>query len=269
MTDVVQAGSVVVSRVTSLPATWIWLIALLVVHLATNYRAVRAVQMTSLNRQRANIVFSTLFETDDGGWQTTTTPTTTTKERRNQEADDEFRVPRPDEVAAHERIFERDGILRWTSIGSHSSSSSRTLGWCRIGTSLQELVSLLRRNDGSLPALRELTDLFESESYLLFFSSSKRAGSGKAIVVLKHGCTPAHQVKAWAHALLAARVLLLGREEDGPEDERTILSVVEQTLTFLNADARFDRYVTRLARAGWALDVAALETTPGRRIRIS
>ena len=51
------AGSVVVSWVTTPMATWATLIALLSIHLGTNYAAVKAVSMNSLNRQRANIVF--------------------------------------------------------------------------------------------------------------------------------------------------------------------------------------------------------------------
>jgi hypothetical protein len=256
------------------------LIALLVIHLATNYRAVRAVQMTSLNRQRANIIFSTLFETDAEPWTNQTKGSgAPTKRLKHDDVDDaifpNLHVPRPNEVAAHERIFERDGILRWTCPTSPSPSSSK-VGWCRIGTSLQDLISLLQR-DNSLSILPKLTSLFTSETYLLFLflptstsastSTSKRRGvHPRAIIVLKQACTPSQRLKAWAHALLAARIL--HRDDQGGTTEG-ILRVVEHSLTVLNAEARFDTYLARLRGAGWALDVAALETTPGRRIRIS
>ena len=64
MNNDIQTGSLVVTYITSLPATWISLLILLTLHLTLNYAAVRSVQMTSLNRQRANIAFSTLLESD-------------------------------------------------------------------------------------------------------------------------------------------------------------------------------------------------------------
>ena len=56
------AGSLVVSYISSKWATWTAMIILLAIHLGTNYLAVRAVCMQTLNRQRANLVFSGLLE---------------------------------------------------------------------------------------------------------------------------------------------------------------------------------------------------------------
>jgi hypothetical protein len=50
------AGSLFVRVVEGRTAVWIWMFILLGIHLWTNYRAVRAVQMRTLNRQRAQIV---------------------------------------------------------------------------------------------------------------------------------------------------------------------------------------------------------------------
>ncbi|KAL1968860.1 hypothetical protein VTN77DRAFT_1221 [Rasamsonia byssochlamydoides] len=318
-------GSIVVSHVTSLPVTWTALIFLLFLHLGTNYRAVRAVQMTSLNRQRANIVFSTLLSSD---------PKLDLVERqfRHEEEDDKNekrdrdstistsgstkpcrRVLRPDEVASLERIFERDGVLRWISSSSSETpqqswwSTSAKLGYCRIGVSLRELLSLLQEpppsslfsmsrpaasinTDSSLLLLRRLTELFASEAYLLFFSSARTrtATNLRAAIILKQGCTPVLQLKAWAHALLAARVLSLSsssssknqrrkqkRKNQAPsvtegsdDNKQHILNVVAHTLSFLNENALFEQYARELTAAGWDLDIAALETRPGRRIQI-
>lgn len=49
-------GSVFVNFVEGSSAVWSWMIVLLGIHLWTNYRAVRSVQMRSLNRQRACII---------------------------------------------------------------------------------------------------------------------------------------------------------------------------------------------------------------------
>ncbi|TKA71199.1 hypothetical protein B0A49_06127 [Cryomyces minteri] len=81
------AGSLVVSWVSSPLATWSTLLLLLSIHLATNHAAVRAVSMRTLNRQRANLVFSHLIEDDE--------------------------VLTPEEVSKKERIFDWDGVVRW------------------------------------------------------------------------------------------------------------------------------------------------------------
>jgi hypothetical protein len=68
-------------------ATWIALVSLLAVHLATNYKAVSCVAMRTLNRQRTNIVVSWFQETGI--------------------------VLTPKEVSLRERVLETSGILRW------------------------------------------------------------------------------------------------------------------------------------------------------------
>ncbi|KAL1981525.1 hypothetical protein VTN96DRAFT_2506 [Rasamsonia emersonii] len=295
------AGSVVVSHVTSLPATWTALIFLIFLHLGTNYRAVRAVQMTSLNRQRANIVFSTLLSSDpgldlverqfrpDGSGGKDGDSTIATSASRSP-----LRVLRPDEVAGLERIFEKDGVLRWISSSSETPQQSRwstseKLGYCRIGVSLRDLLSLLKEplsssssSDSSVHLLRRLTELFASESYLLFSSSSSspaRTTPLQAAIVLKQGCTPVLQLKAWAHALLVARVLSSSSSSSSPhhssssssiqQQQQQILNVIARTLSFLNENSRFENYTHALTEAGWDLDIAALETRPGRRIQIN
>lgn len=50
------AGSVFVRFVEGRTAVWIWMFILVAIHLWTNYQAVRAVQMRTLNRQRAEMV---------------------------------------------------------------------------------------------------------------------------------------------------------------------------------------------------------------------
>ncbi|PGH04096.1 hypothetical protein AJ79_07196 [Helicocarpus griseus UAMH5409] len=247
-------GSLVVSQISSPFTTWLTLLSLLLIHISTNYAAVRAVNMTTLNRQRANIVFSTIFEED--------------------------RVLTPSQASKYERIFERDGVLRWRA-------SSTKLGSCRIGAPFQEL--LLNGSSCKVSSFRDvprLLRLFEKEEYILWFDPVSKRG----IIVLKNDVTPMSQLKAWSHALMVSRgvtvattddesrkrngdnllekekgeklKLLVQREQEG----NGMLLLLENTLQTLSAN--FQGQIARLRRAGWDVDTPSLETRPGRRFEI-
>ncbi|GIK06857.1 hypothetical protein Aspvir_002509 [Aspergillus viridinutans] len=274
-------GSFVVSRVTSFAATWASLLFLLTVHLGMNYAAVRAVQMTSLNRQRANIVFSTFLGSDPAldlhALSLSRKVDHPTPPSVQQTCLTTSRSPlTPADVSKQERIFEPDGILKWTS----ASNQCHKLGYCQIGISLDRFLRLSSTSTSTStstntkirtsPSLRttvpmpELSTLFAKEDYLLYLV--RRGAHGPvwyASLVLKNTCTARPQLKAWTHALLAARVLYISSSEEG---DRQILGVVARTLDFLNRDARFERYLQSLEEAGWDLTTAALETRTRRRI---
>ncbi|KAJ6137723.1 hypothetical protein N7471_004209 [Penicillium samsonianum] len=263
-------GSVVISHITSFSTTWLILLILLALHLSMNYAAVRAVQMTSLNRQRANIAFSALLGSDRGlalDLGLDLDPSSTPSEKK-------WTILTPAQVSKHERIFHRDGALQWTQ---HSSTHTTTqhLGSAQIGVSMSTFLGSSGSGSGSgstsfqrtLP-LQRLAAVFTDEFYIMFLvPSSATGGNAKwhASILLKRGCAVEHQLKAWAHALLAARDL--GRITTG-SDVDAVLAVVEKALVLLNTDARFERYLTRLSSVGWNVDIAALETRGGRRIDI-
>ncbi|KAJ5487857.1 hypothetical protein N7530_002157 [Penicillium desertorum] len=254
-------GSVVISHITSFSTTWLILLILLALHLSMNYAAVRAVQMTSLNRQRANIVFSTLFDSDRSlalALDLDVDPTRTPSKN-------EWTVLTPAQVSKHERIFHRDGALQWMQ---HSTHTTQHLGSAQIGVSMSTFLGSVSGTSfrRSLP-LQRLAAVFADESYILFLVPLTTAGNVKwhGSILLKRGCTVEHQLKAWAHALLAARVL--ARISTGFSVD-AVLDVVERTLGLLNADARFERYLTELGGVGWDVDIAALETRAGRRIEL-
>ncbi|OJJ47471.1 hypothetical protein ASPZODRAFT_93924 [Penicilliopsis zonata CBS 506.65] len=266
-------GSIVVSRVTSFAATWISLILLLILHLSMNYAAVRAVHMTSLNRQRANIVFSTMLASDpdlrlDGKG------LVKLKETSQSQKLNLWTTLSPKETASRERIFERDGVLRWTA-GPSAQGTSTRLGSCRIGVSLHDLLQDVssRTTSGSLRTvfpLTRLTSLFSSELYILFLTYG-RGSDIRATIVLKKDCTGKYQLKAWAHALLAARVLsssLSSENSTSNEETETILCILSETLAFLNDGSRFERFINALSDVGWNMSTSALETRPGRRVQI-
>lgn len=223
--------------------------------------------MTSLNRQRANIVFSTLLDSDPdidltaslSEADTTSssssaavafsssnhfksTQTAAPENTPSPSSTGSWMVLTPKQAAAYERIFEQDGVLRWTSTTTTRSSYKGTfrtqkLGHCRIGASLHFLVARrrgLHRQTATggqiqLP-LSELITLFSSEPYLLLpdyryrnvHSTGTTASTTSFLhrklevnfmVLLKHTpsspSSPASHshLKAWMHVLLAARVL--------------------------------------------------------------
>jgi hypothetical protein len=235
------AGSVVVSWVHSPMATWATLFALLSVHLAMNYAAVRAVSMTSLNRQRANILFSSLLSAEHS------------------------ELLSPKEVACYESVFERDGVLRWLG---------HNFGYCRIGVSLQTLLSRIgsqHKETGSLSLqdfkLEELLRLFAAEGYILWYDDR----NSEVLIVLKKDCTALDQLKGWVHALMlvysrATRKHTLPFFVQGAGYAPPRLNELTQTLQ--ETRRVFEKYTEALKAKGWNLETAALETRAGVRALI-
>lgn len=202
--------------------------------------------MRSLNRQRANIVFSHLMQHDT--------------------------VLTPQQVSRKERIFEKDGVLRW--------EDNSVLGRGLIGIQLSILLQSLapsHEKTGSLhleaTPLSELLRLYEHESYILWFD----APTPEALIVLKKDCTPLSQLKAWSQALLlASRAAAAGRLRRAgtqPTDDQHVIKrqhspnpLAELRLTLEQTSETFDGYAKRLQDAGWDLHTAALETQSGTRI---
>lgn len=242
-----QAGSVIVSRVSSTFTTWMILVLLLVCHLGCNYMAVRSVRMSSFNRQRANIAFGHLLAFD--------------------------KVLSPDQVSRAERIFERDGVLRWTD--------GKIIGFAKIGASLRECFRTRQSAsaassgnkathdspEATVDVVPSLARIFKDEWYLLWM----QAASGQVLISLKQGCSSKAQLQAWCHALALARRSV----EEGPNTTQQVrrgagkigqemmLDMVSETLE--DTKKTFDEHVLRLASAGWEVDNAALETSAGPR----
>lgn len=190
--------------------------------------------MRTLNRQRANIVFSTLFESGT--------------------------IPSPKEVSGRERIFERDGVLRWRG-GS-------VLGYCKIGVPLRQVSQSLgprTEKTGSIRnpdlGLSRIWDLYRDEDYVLWYDSLRF----QAMVVLKDKASPTSQLKAWAQALTLAHIhQQQWKRDEKAMNEEAIFTALKDTLADLSRS--FESHIQRLRTAGWDVDIAALETSPGRRI---
>ena len=199
-----------------------------------NHAAVRAVTMTTLNRQRANIVFSNFLE--------------------------HGKVLTPIEVSQqHERIFEWDGILRW--------GESSPCGRARFG-SLQDVLAsraMPHKLTGSTKdadfLLAKLVKIFDLEEYLLWYSSRIQL----VHIVLKDNVRPTSQLKAWAHGLLLAH-RIQGADLTTRDTVESILSLLEDTLKDISRS--WETCIEQLNTCGWDTMAAALETAPGIRIRL-
>ena len=222
----------VVSYVATPVATWSWLMLLLSIHLSTNRAAVRAVCMRTLNRQRANIVFSALLT--NGG------------------------VLTPYQVSKKEYIFEWDGVLRW---GGHPIAQAR------IGVSLAELLSCFSPAHSTTGSYRDsamllarLGEIFRLEEYLAWYDSTRRM----AVIVLKDEASSTSHLKAWAHVLWTAQRWQSVHATSAGESYQATLRLLSTTLGDLSS--RWEGDVSSLRAAGWDLDSASLETRSATRI---
>ncbi|KAF8506284.1 vitamin B6 photo-protection and homoeostasis-domain-containing protein [Hysterangium stoloniferum] len=224
------AGSFIVSRVTSPSATWSLLLLLLVIHLFTNYLAVRAVTMDSLNRQRTNIVY------------------------------EHYRTMRkvltPSEVAKKERIFAAGGTL--------SGQGGAALGSCQIGTGLEGLFPTPDHPE-AYSWTQGVLHVFALEEYLLWINASSFTNPSRyhyCISLTKESKAPDH-IKAWIHAIELAHLI----NEAGPLSSRTdeTLKCVERSLETVNST--YSNFLPALTLAGWDTHHGALLTTPCLRLR--
>ena len=238
------AGSLVVSWITTPFATWTTLLLLLSIHLETNRRAVRAVSMRTLNRQRARLVFHHL--------------------KRGH-------VPTPEEISRQERIFEWDGVLR--------DANDNVLGRCHIGSSmfqfLKDIGSHQHRQTKStqLPhdLLRKIVSSFHEEPYLMWYNLSGK--DVRVSVVIKKHAKASNLIVAWWQALM------LMDELNFPENPPSLIRATatsntpEKTLELLEssimgASGMMVQYEAGLRKAGWDLDLNAVETTSSTRVTV-
>ena len=248
-------GSLVVSHITSKLATWTSLIFLLGIHLGTNYLAVRAVSMRTLNRQRANIVFSRCFQACHH-----------IRFSRSKEHTSEtlLKIPTPQEVSLAERVFERDGILRhqWEKKG---------FGFCKIGVSLQEILALfdqpsqLSGHPTSPPIsdFDKLLDIYKDDEYIMMWDQTPFRGQ-KLLIAIKEGAGNRALLSAWMHALYHADWWALERSEG-----ETLIETLQRTKNYVQMVSERYNLFEELQKAGWDIDTGALETRSGTRIKIN
>lgn len=252
------AGSIVVSYVRSRPATWVALLVLLATHLYLNYCAVCAVRMTSLNRQRAAIVFGTYLA-------------------------HQGRVLTPRDAQVRERIFERDGVVRDANTGG-------ILGYAQIGVSFEDYLRQVgtRRNlstsfavpqDGLHEVLAD-TRSGREKHFLIHLDERNR----QVFIALDKRCTVQDQLQAWFIACVALQALhnqkhgtstndkspghdvsfADGQRNKGSESGRSVVMEEAQR----NAVKAFPDLLKGLIEAGWNVETGALETQRATRYAV-
>ncbi|KAK3710071.1 hypothetical protein LTR37_010502 [Vermiconidia calcicola] len=233
------AGSLVVTWVTTPFATWTALILLLSVHLETNRRAVRAVSMRTLNRQRATLVYHHLKT---------------------------GHIPTPEAISKEEHIFERDGVLR--------APDRRLLGHCSIGSSMVKLLGKVstqahtRTNSSTIRSdlLPRLLAVFKDRKYTMWCEN--RSSSAKFDVVIKTGASSLDLLTAWWQALEFASAIT--DEEIRLADSSHTEAILERLKDSAQTAGQLLRdNEVGLREAGWALDLGALETASGVRIAVA
>ncbi|KAK5116678.1 hypothetical protein LTR62_007352 [Meristemomyces frigidus] len=237
------AGSVVVYYITSPIATWTTLMLLLAIHLETNRRAVRAVSMRTLNRQRATIVYHHL--------------------RRGH-------VPSPKEVSAQELIFERDGILR--------SASGGMLGWCSMGAGLFLPLRGMASQESTTRALSMNSAWFEH--VLLSLKEQRHAlimGESLTIphlyVVFEKQALTSDLLVGWWHALAFAEESISSPKAGAasgmfPDDGSADLVSQRMAIAAQRSADLLQTFSAGLLAAGWDLGTNALETRSSSRISV-
>ena len=209
-----------------------------------NRAAVRAVSMTSLNRQRANLVASEYLSKE--------------------------KVLTPQDVSARERIFEWDGVLRW--------KGGAPIGRAKVGGSIGDLLLKPQAQaqahqatattattvtgairDGNL--LSELLGAYREEKYVMWYHVKTRM----AQICLKDQSSPQDQIKAWIHALWTAYRL--------QQDPLPVAASTGEQLRFLkevldDLNGSWDVMMERLGSAGWDVKVSNIETVSGVRYHL-
>lgn len=205
-----------------------------------NRAAVRAVQMRTLNRQRANLVFSTFL--------------------------DQNKVLTPKEVSLQERIFEWDGVLRWRGSNAFAAAT--------IGRPLRYLLAALAPahemtgsiRDGEAKVMR-IIHLYSQEEFLVWYDARQQVGH----ITLKEGAGSKSQLKAWALLLWIAhrhRTYRAGGADATSAGFEPRLDLHRTALQELTSTSRWLECMHRMQMAGWNLDTASLETTPGSRVHV-
>lgn len=223
------------SHVTSRKTTWMVLLLLLTVHLVMNYLAVRSVILTTLNRQRATIVYS--HYRAKGG------------------------VLSPFQAACRERIFEHSGTIRDVATGSR-------LGTCRICCSFSEFLHLSgldrrQKADTNSRSPTQILSIFQDERYLLCpgpdFSKTRRR---MVVICFKENAGPEDHLKAWLHAY---EVIALHAQR--PKEDTKSIPIGGTIDTSLQAiRVAFPNLLTELKHKGWDTKNGTIVTKPVRSV---
>jgi len=216
------AGSFIIQHITTRSATWISLIALLFLHLLTNYLAVRSVVMTSLNRQRLTIAY-TSYRADG-------------------------KIPTPADVSQREQILDFRGGL---------ADYGGPCGTCCIESDGSNLVTAAQEE----PGVRwdELCRIHEREKFILGpnRTSARNRKPQSACIYFKTGWTPRDSLSAWIYALEFLRI-----QTPASPSGRVVFNQSIDTLgeSLVASRETVSKFVDGLQEAGWNLENTCIVT---------
>lgn len=233
---------------------------LLSIHLGTNYLAVRSVAMRTLNRQRANILLSRYIlacELSDIKQSQRVLPV-----EQHKFTGPAIRqlVLNPRAVSASERIFERDGVLRWCG--------GPIIGKCRIGVDIKTILNSIQRHNTASSSYRHmqigLIDLMSISKYIIWWDIKQDT----ILIALNKQYSHAEpwlKIVAWLHALQFARIV-----QKDPSLRRSSPKQVCELLRNTNTSrAELDALKMQMQVQGWNIDAECLEVRPGPRAHIT
>lgn len=246
------------------------MIILLSIHLGTNYLAVRAVSMRTLNRQRANIVLSNYLaacELEQSEKHTVRGKHSSDFDRQDQirhnlQTDAEPLLS-PEQVSPAEHMFEREGVLRWRG--------ENVLGHCRIGVGISTILDSIQRHSTTSSSYKRMTVSLDDilsiteDDYIIWLDVKQRT----FLIGLRQqdidGREPELKLTAWLHALRTAR--LMQKESISVRDltPKQVCELLERTQT---KRPEIERLLRDLQKAGWDIGSDALETRAGTRMQI-
>lgn len=239
-------GGLVVSKVEGTVETWCWLLPLLALHLWCNWKAVKSVRLSSLNTQRAVLLFDGILQ---------------------------GHTKSLDEVGRQEAILGRAEILHTTE--------GRLLSSCNVGASVGQLLQSMQLNVLAAPGGSEdadkifarLWEIFRQEKYLLWVNKT----TNRAVMVLREDASNITQAKGFLHLMRVLRAQSSSPSEPKrgvnniqepmslPKQADEILRHLEETLDKNNQ--HWPAVMARAEAVGWELEKGSLEQGKCYRIR--
>ncbi|ODQ67756.1 DUF647-domain-containing protein [Nadsonia fulvescens var. elongata DSM 6958] len=270
-------GSVVIGKVEGEGLyMWVVLLSLLTIHLWTNYNAVASVIMQTINRQRANILFSDIIrilpelESNMSGGSLDNSKSGLSK-----------LIMSPRSVASRERILEWDGVLRWYETSFNKPDS--VLGYANF-VGFSDILNVLHQQSFSI-SLLDLMSCCSTElnGYLIWFQVlhgtnrvevkiclTKDNDIPDSEVSLKSSGTKTQEkteLRAWCHALLIAKYIGTspGKSPTTASDYMECIRHTEATVDNIFGQLQI---MDNFRLAGWDIERCAIISAPTKSISI-
>lgn len=235
---------------------WMVLIALLGLHLWTNYKAVSSVVLRGLNRQRSNIVFADIHRSLPELQQTSATDVDTARALSKL-------ILSPKRVARRESILERDGAIR---------NSAGVLVGYGVFSSFGIIATGAQQASVAIPDLLEVTRHW---GYIVWPSvlSTKHSVVHISLLTEEFTGNSHNDLRAWVHAYLIATTvygtLTRGASMEEKQNVQDPLALIQRTAEIVATMFDDLKLLSALELAGWDLTSRNILTHPIPKISIS